>query len=101
LPVHNPFTGEVIAETPVSCAADVDHAVQAAHKAFIGWGATPALKRAAVPFRYRELLEQHFETIARLVTRENGKTLAEARGDVRRGVEVIEFACGIARAFGW
>ncbi|MFA5263288.1 MAG: CoA-acylating methylmalonate-semialdehyde dehydrogenase [Opitutaceae bacterium] len=95
-PVYNPSTGEVIAETPLSSAADVDSAVQAARKAFIGWGATPASKRATVMFRYRELLELNFEALARLVTRENGKTLAEARGDVRRGIEVVEYACGIA-----
>jgi len=96
VPVHNPSTGDVIAETPLSTAADVDTAVLAARKAFEHWGQTPAPKRAAVLFRYRELLEQNFQSLARLVTRENGKTLEEARGDVRRGIEVVEFACGIA-----
>ncbi len=96
VPVHNPSTGEVIAETPLSTAADVDAAVLAARQAFEHWGQTPVSKRAAVLFRYRELLEQHFQSLARLVTRENGKTLDEARGDVRRGIEVVEFACGIA-----
>src|SRR5580704_474599 len=94
-PVHNPSTGEIIAETPVSPAADVDAAVTAARKAFEHWGQTPAPKRASILFRYRELLEQEFDALARLVTRENGKTLDEARGDVRRGIEVVEFACGI------
>lgn len=75
-PVHNPSSGEVIAETPLSAASDVDRAVQAARQAFAGWGAAPALKRAAVLFRYRELLELNFNALARLVTRENGKTLA-------------------------
>jgi malonate-semialdehyde dehydrogenase (acetylating)/methylmalonate-semialdehyde dehydrogenase len=70
--------------------------VQAARKAFPAWGSTPALRRAAVMFRFRELLDANFDALARLVTRENGKTLAEARGDVRRGIEVVEFACGIA-----
>ena len=96
VPVHNPSTGEIIAETPLSAAADVDAAVQAARKAFVHWSQTPAPKRAAIMFRYRELLEQNFDALARLVTRENGKTLEEARGDVRRGIEVVEFACGIA-----
>lgn len=95
-PVHNPSTGEVIAETPLSSEADVDAAVTAARQAFQHWGQTPAPKRAAILFRYRELLEQEFDALARLVTRENGKTLDEARGDVRRGIEVVEFACGIA-----
>ena len=95
-PVHNPSTGEVIAQTPFSLASDVDTAVTEAKKAFASWSRTPAPKRAAVMFRYRDLLEQEFEALAQLVTRENGKTLEESRGDVRRGIEVIEFACGIA-----
>jgi malonate-semialdehyde dehydrogenase (acetylating)/methylmalonate-semialdehyde dehydrogenase len=94
--VFNPSTGEVIARVPLGGAAEVDAAVRAAHTAFAGWSSTPAPKRAAVMFRYREVLEQHFDELARLVTRENGKTLDEARGDVRRGIEVVEFACGIA-----
>jgi len=95
-PIHNPSTGEVIAQTPFSLASDVDTAVTEAKKAFASWSRTPAPKRAAVMFRYRDLLEQEFEALAQLVTRENGKTLEESRGDVRRGIEVIEFACGIA-----
>lgn len=94
--VYNPSTGEVIARVPLGTAGDVDAAVQAARAAFAGWSGTPAPKRAAVLFRYRDLLEQNFDALARLVTRENGKTLDEARGDVRRGIEVVEFACGIA-----
>ena len=94
--VFNPSTGEVIARVPHGTAADVDTAVLAARAAFADWSSTPAPKRAAVLFRYRDLLEQHFEELARLVTRENGKTIEEARGDVRRGLEVVEFACGIA-----
>lgn len=96
VPVHNPSTGEIIALTPLSIAADVDAAVAAAAQAFVHWSRVPAPKRASVLFRYRERLEQHADELARLVTRENGKTLEEARGDVRRGIEVVEFACGIA-----
>ncbi len=96
VPVHNPSTGEVLADTPLSTAADVDRAVAAAQKAFATWSQVPAQRRATVLFRYRELLEANFVALARLVTRENGKTLDEARGDVRRGIEVVEFACGIA-----
>lgn len=96
VPVHNPSTGEIIAATPLSPAAEVEPAVQAARAAFGAWSQTPPSKRAAIIFRYRELLEKEFEALARLVTRENGKTLEEARGDVRRGIEVVEFACGIA-----
>lgn len=94
--VFNPSRGEVIARVPMSGAAEVDAAVIAAKKAFATWGTTPVPKRAAILFRYRELLEEHFEELARLVTLENGKTFDEAKGDVRRGLEVVEFACGIA-----
>lgn len=94
--VYNPSRGEVIARVPMSGASEVDAAVAAARKAFATWGTTPAPKRATILFRYRELLEQHFEELARLVTQENGKTFDEAKGDVRRGLEVVEFACGIA-----
>lgn len=94
--VHNPSTGEIIARVPLCGAAEVDAAVQAARKAFTAWSQTPAPKRATVLFRYRNLIETHLEELAQLVTRENGKTLDEARGDVRRGFEVVEFACGIA-----
>ena len=96
VPVHNPSTGEVIAETPLSTPLDVDNAVSAAREAFASWSKTPAPKRAGVMFNYRQLLEREFESLARLVTLENGKTRDEARGDVRRGIEVVEFACGIS-----
>lgn len=93
-PVHNPSTGEVIAETP-HCGADiVDAVVQSAHAAFAGWSETPPIERARILFRYKMRLEDHFEELAALVTREHGKTLTEARGDVRRGIEVVEYACG-------
>jgi malonate-semialdehyde dehydrogenase (acetylating)/methylmalonate-semialdehyde dehydrogenase len=95
VPVCNPCTGEVLAEVPLSTGQDVDAAASAARKAFERWSRTPVLQRAAVLFRYRNLLERDFESLARLVTRENGKTLEEARGDVRRGLEVVDFACGI------
>ena len=94
--VFNPSRAEVIARVPLSGPAEVDAAVQAAQKAFVSWGSTPVTKRAAVLFRYKQLLDQNFEALARLVTLENGKTLDEARGDVRRGIEVVDFACGIA-----
>src|SRR5579871_5964508 len=93
--VHNPSTEAVIARTPMCGAREVDAAVAAASRAFVDWSRRPATQRAAVLFRYRQLLEAHFEELSALVTRENGKTLEEARGDVRRGIEVVEFACGI------
>ena len=94
--VYNPSTSEIIARAPFCGAADVDQAVQAAHKAFQTWSQMPAPKRATLLFKYRNILEAHIEEIAKIITHENGKTLEEARGDVRRGFEVVEFACGIA-----
>ena len=92
--VHNPATGEVIARTPLSTAADLDAAVQAARKAFPAWRDTPPVARARALFRFREQLEEHFEELARIVTTEHGKTLDESRGSVRRGIECVEVACG-------
>jgi malonate-semialdehyde dehydrogenase (acetylating) / methylmalonate-semialdehyde dehydrogenase len=94
-PVYNPSTGEVIALTPMCTAAHVNDAVQAAASAFCLWWETPPVERARVLFRFKMLLEENFERIVRCNTREHGKTLDESRGDVRRGIEMIEFACGI------
>lgn len=95
-PVFNPSRGEEIARVPKCGAAEVDAVVQAATSAFASWSKTPAPARAAKLFAYKAKLETHFEELAALVTRENGKTLEEARGDVRRGIEVVDFACGIS-----
>src|SRR5262249_30037650 len=92
--VHNPAVGEVIGRTPLSTAADVNDAVEAAARAFPAWRDTPVNARAQVLFRLKALLEQHFEELARIVTTEHGKTLGEARGSVRRGIECVEVACG-------
>src|SRR4029450_11410254 len=99
-PVHNPSTGEVIALTPNCKAAHVNEAVQAAAAAFPAWWETPPVERARVFFRFRMLLEENFEQVVRCNTREHGKTLAESRGDVRRGIEMVEFACGIPSLLG-
>ncbi len=95
--IYNPSTGEPIGATPMCGAEEVDAAVQAAARAFPAWAATPAPRRADVMFRYRALLEANFDELSRLITRENGKTLEEARGDLRRGLEVVEYACGVAQ----
>jgi malonate-semialdehyde dehydrogenase (acetylating) / methylmalonate-semialdehyde dehydrogenase len=95
-PVFNPSRGEIIARVPLGGPAEVDRAVTAAVRAFPAWSRTPAPARGAKMFAYKAQLEAHFEELAALVTRENGKTLDEARGDVRRGIEVVDFACGIA-----
>jgi len=96
LPVCNPSRGEIIARLPLGGAVEVERAVQAAARAFPSWSRTPAPARAARLFAFKAQLETHFEELATLITRENGKTLDEARGDVRRGIEVVEFACGIS-----
>src|SRR5216110_1193609 len=92
--VHNPAVGEIIGRTPLSTAADVDAAVQAATQAFPAWRETPVNARAQVLYRFKALCEQHFEELARTVTTEHGKTLDEARGSVRRAIECVEVACG-------
>ncbi len=92
--VRNPATGEVIASVPLGTAADVDRAVRAAHAAFAGWRATPPTQRARFLFELKYLLDKNAEELARTVTRENGKTLDEARGSVRRGIECVEVAAG-------
>ncbi len=94
LDVYNPARGEVIARTPLSNAEDVNAAVAAANKAFPAWRDTPPVTRARTLFRLKAKLEEHFEEIARIVTTEHGKTLDEARGSVRRGIECVEVACG-------
>jgi malonate-semialdehyde dehydrogenase (acetylating)/methylmalonate-semialdehyde dehydrogenase len=92
--VHNPARGQVIARTPLAPRDEVDAAVQAAKQAFAGWSDTPPLTRARTMFRFKQLLEDHFEEVARIVTTEHGKTLDESRGSLRRGIECVEVACG-------
>src|SRR5262249_28276442 len=92
--VHNPARGEVIGRTPLSTGVDVDAAVAAATRAFPAWRDTPVNQRAQVLFRFKAKLESEWEHLAQLVTMEHGKTLDEARGSVRRGIECVEVACG-------
>ncbi|MGI9048461.1 MAG: CoA-acylating methylmalonate-semialdehyde dehydrogenase [Rubrobacteraceae bacterium] len=94
-PVYDPATGEVIAETPLSTSEDLDRAVARATEAFEAWSATPVIQRVQVLFRFKMLLEEHFEELRDLVTLENGKDKKDAGGEVRRGIEVVEFACGM------
>ncbi|WP_455919973.1 CoA-acylating methylmalonate-semialdehyde dehydrogenase [Priestia megaterium] len=93
-PVYNPATGEVIAEVPLSTKEDVDQAVQAANEAFKGWSKTAVPKRARILFKYQQLLVDNWGELAKLVTLENGKSFNEARGEVQRGIECVEFAAG-------
>jgi malonate-semialdehyde dehydrogenase (acetylating)/methylmalonate-semialdehyde dehydrogenase len=94
-PVYDPATGTTIAQTPLSTREDVDRAVERAEAAFPSWAATPVVERARVLFRFKMLLEEHFEELRDLVTLENGKDAKDAGGEVRRGIEVVEFACGM------
>jgi malonate-semialdehyde dehydrogenase (acetylating)/methylmalonate-semialdehyde dehydrogenase len=93
--VFNPSTGKVIGRVPYCSVEQTNEVVEAAAAALPAWAETPVVERARLMFRFRALLEQHFEELAKLVTREHGKTLAEARAEVNRGIEVVEFACGI------
>jgi malonate-semialdehyde dehydrogenase (acetylating) / methylmalonate-semialdehyde dehydrogenase len=94
LPIYNPATGEVIGQVPMSGAGEVDAAVKAALAAYKGWSRTAVMERVRLMFRYKALLEEHFEELAAIITRHHGKTLEESRGEVRRGIEVVDFACG-------
>ena len=93
-PVYNPSDGSQISATPMCGSQEVSDAVHAAADAFPAWAETPPVDRARLMFRFVELLEKNFEELSQLVTREHGKTLDESRGSVRRGIEVVEFACG-------
>jgi len=94
LPVYNPARGEVIEEVPLSGAAEVEKAVGVAAAAYEKWSQTPVLERSRLMFAYKAQLEAHVEELAAIVTRHHGKTLDEARGEVRRGIDVVDFACG-------
>ena len=91
---YNPATGEAVAEIPRSTPEEIAAAVEAARLAFPAWSKTPVIQRCKVLLKYREILEAHAQEMIALVTEENGKTLAEARGSFDRGIECIEFACG-------
>ncbi|MDJ0738363.1 MAG: CoA-acylating methylmalonate-semialdehyde dehydrogenase [Gammaproteobacteria bacterium] len=92
--VYDPATGAVAARVPLASAAETGSAVAAAAAAFPAWRDTPPLKRAAVLFRFKELLDAHSDEIAGLIAAEHGKVLDDARGSLTRGIEVVEFACG-------
>src|SRR4051794_30320497 len=93
--VRNPATDEVLALTPLSGSSEVDAAVQAAEAAFPAWRATPPAERARYFFKLRQLLEEHRDELARMIVNEMGKPLDDARGEVQRGIDNVETACGI------
>ncbi len=95
LDVVNPATVEVLGRVPLSPAAEVDQAARAAAAALPGWRRIPASERTQYLFKLKALLEEHFEDLSRTITQECGKTLDEARGEMRRSIENVEVACGI------
>ena len=93
--VFNPATGEVSAHLNNATAAETVIAIDAAQAAFPAWSATPALRRARVMFKFKALLDEHANDLAKAISLEHGKTISDARGEVTRGIEVVEFACGM------
>lgn len=92
--VSNPATGEILAEVPISSADDVKKAVETADETFKTWRKVAVPKRARILFKYQQLLLEHTDELAEIITLENGKSLSEARGEVQRGIECVEFAAG-------
>jgi len=93
--VFNPATGQVSARIGLASSDEMDRAIAAAHAAFPAWAATSPLRRARVMFKFKELVEKNMDRLAALITAEHGKVFTDARGEVQRGLEVVEFACGI------
>ncbi|MEM5317036.1 CoA-acylating methylmalonate-semialdehyde dehydrogenase [Paraburkholderia sp. JHI869] len=93
--VFNPAFGKVSARVPLATVAEVDAAVAAAQAAFPAWAEMAPIKRARILFKFKDLLDQHHDELAELITREHGKVFSDAKGEVMRGIEVVEFACGI------
>ena len=94
-PITNPATGRVIAQVPYATAEDVDRAARAAHAAFLKWREVPVVDRVQVFYRYKDLLEKHAAEISRILSTENGKTVDDAAGSVRRAIQMVEVACGM------
>ncbi|MCD6060287.1 MAG: mmsA, partial [Moraxellaceae bacterium] len=96
LPVRNPASQEILAEVPMATAGEVERAVASAKAAFKTWREVPAPQRARIMLRYQDLLKQHHDEIAEILAQETGKTFADAKGDVWRGIEVVEHACNVS-----
>ena len=94
--VWDPATGEPQARVLLAEPSDVDRAVQAAKRAFPGWADSSLARRGRVMFAFRELLDRHVDELARLIASEHGKVVEDAKGEISRGLEVVEFACGLA-----
>jgi malonate-semialdehyde dehydrogenase (acetylating)/methylmalonate-semialdehyde dehydrogenase len=94
-PVFNPATGEQVATLPLSTIEEIDSAVRSAKAAFPAWANTPPMKRARIMFKFKELLDRHADDLARAISREHGKVHDDAMGEVARGIDCVDFACGI------
>src|SRR5438132_2240084 len=94
-PVYNPATGQVARFVPFASHEETDAAVGAANAQFPSWSAVPPLRRARILFRFKELVEREHNRLARIISAEHGKTIPDAAGELVRGLEVVEFACGI------
>ena len=92
--VFNPATGAVARQVALGSVEEVDAAVAAARAAFEGWAQTPPIRRARVMFKFLELMNQQRDTLAAIITAEHGKVFTDAQGEVSRGIDIIEFACG-------
>ena len=95
--IYNPATGQIIRQVPLASKAEVEGAIAVAQKAFPGWASTPAGRRAQVMFNFRDLIRSNMDRLAESVSSEHGKTLDDAKGSITRGLEVVEFACGISQ----
>jgi malonate-semialdehyde dehydrogenase (acetylating) / methylmalonate-semialdehyde dehydrogenase len=93
--VFNPTSGEITGKVPLASAAEVQAAIASAEAAFPGWAAQSPITRARVMFKFKELLERNMDEIAQLISNEHGKVLSDAKGSIMRGLEVVEFACGM------
>ncbi len=93
--IYNPAIGEIVRRVAFASAGEVRQAVEAARDAFPEWAATPPVRRARVMFKLKELLEANIDELAAVLTEEHGKTVADSKGSITRGIEVVEFACGI------
>lgn len=94
-PVYNPATGEQSAQVALATADETREAVRIADEAFVAWSKTSPLKRSRILFKFKALVEEHTDELARLISSEHGKVFSDAKGEVTRGLEVVEFACGI------
>ena len=93
--VFNPATGEQSAEVKLASTKDVNDAVSNAQKAFVSWSDKPPLQRARVMFKFKELIEKNYDELTKIIVSEHGKVYEDAKGSLTRGLEVVEYACGI------